>query len=60
MDTEKNCDNCKFNEQASDITDTGTRCGNCKMLTFSGKEHYPNWEPDDDEEYNGPPIIHYI
>lgn len=62
MTTEKDCSTCRFEHQAADFSDEHTRCGNCLMLTRKGREYFPSWEEkdDDNEDYDGPPTIHYI
>jgi len=57
---EKDCMSCKFEDQAADVNDRETRCGNCLMLTRSGKEYFPSWESKDEDEWDGPPTINYI
>lgn len=57
----RDCESCKFFEQAADYNDTSTRCGNCLYVTRREREYFPSWEPrEEDEDYDGPPIINYI
>lgn len=61
MDIEKDCSNCKYQDQAADWNDEHTRCGNCLMLTRKGKSHWPMWEEKDDgTDETDPPKINYI